>query len=731
MASLPIKIALKFKKPTVEAKPSQIRSILLAVILGLVGALLNCFPIELAYSISLVIGNLAFILAAAYLRPALTLLSAVICVAPLFIIWGHPFGFLTFGLEALFVSYMRGRGWYLPTADFVYWLIIGMPLTAALIWFNSPDTQGYLLFSLFKQSINAIFYTSLAVILLFVFGDKLNLWVRSQQPALIKNLKQYLHYIFWIMSAFFVVGVSLYLSRNLNEIQEQQFEDKLDISSQYLSRIIESYVDEHKKAIAQIANKLSIIAPSDYDDSLSKTHEFYPGFLTMLIANQDADLVASSPRSLMDNLPKTGFSISDRSYFTQAFYHQSLYTSPVFLGRGFGSDPIIAISAPLYAKNSKSPTGIVEGSLNLNMFDQVNRYAANDRQIDVVLTDENDNVIYAESSLSLTKLAKFNASFDHIELQDKFMIIDTHGANMKRYLYRRVTLNNGWKVLVLIEHGQFLQLIEQQYLTIFMSLSLIFVLVLLLASQFAHILNRPLAFALKELARADNKAGYKVIPYDAPTEFVSLYEKLQQSKATLLKQQLALEEKVAKRTKELNKANKALEELAHKDSLTGLYNRRYLESKFSELRAILSRNDAAMMLAMLDLDHFKKLNDQYGHLVGDNCLTYVAKLMKGKFDRRSDIVARFGGEEFIIVAQHDDKNAVLQKLEELREEIAQHCFSSDIEDSININITMSIGVVVADAKLSENIDAWIKLADEQLYQAKNNGRNQLSVNHLI
>ena len=138
-----------------------------------------------------------------------------------------------------------------------------------------------------------------------------------------------------------------------------------------------------------------------------------------------------------------------------------------------------------------------------------------------------------------------------------------------------------------------------------------------------------------------------------------------------------------------------------------------------------------MMLAMLDLDHFKKLNDQYGHLVGDNCLTYVAKLMKGKFDRRSDIVARFGGEEFIIVAQHDDKNAVLQKLEELREEIAQHCFSSDIEDSININITMSIGVVVADAKLSENIDAWIKLADEQLYQAKNNGRNQLSVNHLI
>ena len=66
------------------------------------------------------------------LRPALTLLSAFICVAPLLIVWGHPFAFITFGLEALFVSYMRGRGWYLPTADFLYWLVIGMPLTAII-----------------------------------------------------------------------------------------------------------------------------------------------------------------------------------------------------------------------------------------------------------------------------------------------------------------------------------------------------------------------------------------------------------------------------------------------------------------------------------------------------------------------------------------------------------------------------------------------------------------------
>ena len=134
------------------------------------------------------------------------------------------------------------------------------------------------------------------------------------------------------------------------------------------------------------------------------------------------------------------------------------------------------------------------------------------------------------------------------------------------------------------------------------------------------------------------------------------------------------------------------------------------------------------VVAMLDLDHFKKLNDEYGHLIGDNCLTYVGELMKCKFDRRSDIVARFGGEEFIIVVQHDEQNGVLKKLDELRLEIAHHCFPYDAHHFIGI--TISIGAIAANAALSENIGDWIKLADEQLYQAKDNGRNQLSIKQL-
>ncbi|MEH6594429.1 MAG: diguanylate cyclase [Colwellia polaris] len=728
MTIAPIKVALKLEEEVEVDKTTPFRSFLLALSLGLLGALLNFFPIELAHGIALVIGNLAFIIAAAYLRPVLTLLCALICVAPLLIMWGHPFGFITFGCEALFVSYLRGRGWYLPTADFLYWLIIGMPITAILLWINASESQEYLLFTVFKQGINAVFYTALAVIMIFVFSDKLNVWITSQQPKLQKNLKQYLHYILWIMSAFFVVGVCLYLSRNINDIQQQQIEDKLEISSQYLGQIVENYVEDHKNAIAQVSRELSSIEPSLYQENLAKVHELYPGFITMLVANKEANIVATSPLSLMKNLPKGGANVSDRSYFVEAFYEQSVFISPAFLGRAFGSDPIVAISAPIYSKNEEQPIGIVEGSLNLNLFTKINRYSLNDRELDVVLTDENDNVIYAESNIATTKLAKLNFTLDDTDIKHNLIVIGSTNSKSKRYLYRKIILNNGWKILVLIEHKQVLMLIEQQYLTIFVSLFLIFILVVLLANQIANTLNKPLAFALKELAHGDGKTGFKAIPYDAPSEFLTLYDELQQSKTKLLRQQFILEDKVNKRTQELNKANIALKELANKDSLTGLYNRRYLENKFSELQAILSRNNADMVVAMLDLDHFKQLNDEYGHLIGDNCLTYISDVMKRKFDRRSDIVARFGGEEFIIVAQSNDNNGVLQMLEEFREEIEQHSFPHDSHNFVNI--TISIGTITAKAKFSANIDDWVRLADEQLYHAKSRGRNQLSNNNL-
>jgi diguanylate cyclase (GGDEF)-like protein len=707
--------------------PRTLQPVIFAVIVGVIGAALNCYPIELAYNISLVLGNFAFILVAAYCRPRLALLSALICATPLMFMWGHPYGFLTFGCEALFVATMRSRGWYLPTADFLYWLIIGMPLTALLIILNNDAANDYLLFSIFKQSINAVFYTAIAVIIIFILADKLKA-VKAQQPSLVKNLNQYLHHILWVMSAFFVIGVCLFLSRNLNDNQHHQIEDKLAVSSQYLGNIVNNHITEHEKAIQQLANQLSGINDNtQYRNAVVKTHALYPGFLTMLSTDKRADLIATSPKSLMENVNVTALNVADRPYFIHAMKNKRLYISSVFLGRGFGADPIVAISAPVFTPNdSEQPIGIIEGSLDLSMFSSVSEAMASARQVKVVLTDSNENVIYAHSALKLEVLSKFNYNFDPNGSHHQLLTLNSNG-NIN-YLYHQVELENGWKIFSLVEQKSILQIIEQQYLTIFSSLFLIFALVIVLANQFAKSLNQPLQFAIDELANGDNNADYKPIPYDAPIEFISLYDQLQEGKQRLLKHQFILEEKVSKRTKALNKANQALKSLANTDSLTGLYNRRYLEKRFDELQSILSRNDASMVLAMLDLDHFKQLNDVHGHLLGDKCLVYVASLMKSMFDRSSDIVARFGGEEFIIIVQNDKDNAALATLEKLRIEIEQHRFA--LEPNGDVGITISIGAVIAKAQYSMKIEQWIGHADERLYWVKENSRNQLSVKTL-
>ena len=102
--------------------------------------------------------------------------------------------------------------------------------------------------------------------------------------------------------------------------------------------------------------------------------------------------------------------------------------------------------------------------------------------------------------------------------------------------------------------------------------------------------------------------------------------------------------------------------------------------------------------------------------------------MKSKFDRRNDIVACFGGEEFVIVAQYDDHGSVITRLEEIKEQISQHTFQCGGNQSVSV--TISIGVVTAAASYSEKIEEWLRVADKQLYWVKENGRNQMSIKHV-
>ncbi len=157
------------------------------------------------------------------------------------------------------------------------------------------------------------------------------------------------------------------------------------------------------------------------------------------------------------------------------------------------------------------------------------------------------------------------------------------------------------------------------------------------------------------------------------------------------------------------------------DHLTGLYNRSYLMTQFKENISLHLRYSQPFSAIMLDLDYFKQVNDQHGHLVGDKTLVATADCIK-KTIRSSDIAGRYGGEEFIILCPNTDSSDVSHLAERIRQNIA----SLD-EKAIGFAgvQTASLGILTLDAKNNADLNTVLLKLDNALYQAKNLGRNQV------
>jgi len=190
-----------------------------------------------------------------------------------------------------------------------------------------------------------------------------------------------------------------------------------------------------------------------------------------------------------------------------------------------------------------------------------------------------------------------------------------------------------------------------------------------------------------------------------------------------------LESKVQERTLELNialqeleEANKELQEKNTLDELTGLYNRRFYDQKIQAEFRRSRRNLTPLSLVVIDIDYFKKVNDNYGHLAGDECLVAVSACIKRCLRRSADISCRYGGEEFCLILPETDKKGALTLAEELRESI-EACKIS--YNNIAINLTISCGISTYLQQQNVKAEHLFALADQALYKAKKSGRNQI------
>jgi len=173
--------------------------------------------------------------------------------------------------------------------------------------------------------------------------------------------------------------------------------------------------------------------------------------------------------------------------------------------------------------------------------------------------------------------------------------------------------------------------------------------------------------------------------------------------------------------KRLDEDYRKIKRLALHDPLTGVANRNLFFNIADEVVTIAKRDNLPLSLLMIDIDFFKKVNDTYGHLIGDAILKHTSKLIQ-KSLRESDVVARFGGEEFIVLLPHTGIEGAKSSAEKIRKQVATTPY---IDATHEISVSVSIGV--ATFKRNSTIEEMIQEADEALYRAKEGGRNRVEV----
>ena len=231
---------------------------------------------------------------------------------------------------------------------------------------------------------------------------------------------------------------------------------------------------------------------------------------------------------------------------------------------------------------------------------------------------------------------------------------------------------------------------QEQIITIFITSSIIVTLLFFLSVLFSNMIKR---------------------------KFIVYRYKIKDKTRELENTNKSLEQKVEERTKELK-------ELAIRDPLTNLYNRRYLTEVSQDLLLLAKRNNSPLSVLMIDIDNFKNVNDKYGHDIGDKVIKLLAEKLIQQV-RDSDVISRIGGEEFAVILPNVTINYAKNKAEKIRKEI--ELIKINIKDNITLSFTISIGISTFDLIRNSSFEDLLKESDKALYKAKESGRNNVII----
>lgn len=623
-------------------------------------------------------------------------------------------------LEILVLNYFLRKGMLLLLADAIFWVILGIPIVYLTITYIYKLTSAdFIQVILLKQAVNGVLIVSIVALLKPFIPLR---WFSPSVHSKVPKLSDRVFELALNSISLPALIISLFLSDSSADNTEKQMENVLKIRTEHYASYLNNYVDYHLNSLRSLE---SVVLKEDLTEVkrstvLNQWNQIYSGFITMLVANQYGLVISGSPEEFYEKLKSESEdkrTIVDRDYFKVPKEELREYISEVFQGRGFGEDPIVAISVPILDDN-RNFLGIVEGSLNIPKLENIEEsMPVSDGHI--IIKDQKKNIIYSSPELDLETLEHFEIVDVTPTFTNRMRVFELKGG---QYLYHSDTTHYGWRVIALAEPSILIGSYGENFLRLTVILLFIAVLSLAVTRRFSKQITKPLENLVKNFA-AHRPVQDPASNIQTSLEIESVREQLKEAQYLTLEYQESLKREVEIKTAELVEMNEKLEKMSVEDELTKIFNRRGFEKAVYEIFKLGCRNKTPLTFAILDVDHFKVVNDTWGHGVGDDCLVMIAKELKEHFQRETDFVARYGGEEFVVFLSGGNIDKHWRMLEEFRKKIASRKVPANGQ---TVSLTVSIGVYSLENDFDIGYHHLVSKADELLYQSKNNGRNRIT-----
>ncbi len=626
----------------------------------------------------------------------------------------EPYLIIIFALEVLVVHALLHRGFFLFQAVVYYWIILGAPLLLTLTALTSGAEHDVLFVNGATRALNALMYVTAAALFHWFLPTKLSRNHYQNPPPKLASMIFSLCLLTVTLPALLIALIFINQAANQTE---QVVAQKMQANVFEISANINNLLNQNISNLHTVANLISL---NKNQNALQLGLLVAKSNLQMIertsIYNKDGVLILTSKPYTMKNVHGY-YSAKDKEFFNHTRSSKDVYISDASFNKDFEDTPIITINIPINSGNEFE--GLVQGTIKLTELDDLIDNIV-DKEFSYVITDTRNRTI-ASSMIDNTLLVS-NFDFEQTE-HDLINSISTILYKNVSYLLEQTTTKGDWTVSVLSDP----KLVTTPLIRHFYFLLLFACLLILAFSVVAKHLAKKITRPLEEIA--EHYPNTKVHPQiiedsKVSDEIVKLTNTLVSSHAVMNDFQQQLKEQVDNKTRQLKQLNKELYSLAQKDGLTQLLNR----SGFNRF-AITSyrnciRNHLPMSMILVDIDHFKKINDSYGHPFGDKCITTVAKILQKHCKRDTDIIGRFGGEEFILMVVGG----------EISEHHTRVKLITDTIRSIELNhknqivkMTVSAGICSIVEDFTSDFDALIKYADEQLYLSKRTGRDKTSI----